>query len=139
MSMGVPVPGAGQLRKRATPASGDRTIYFRIRLAAASKASLGVWRPSVMLFRADTMAAQKRPICGLLGMTTPSLAEAMETWMKGSVFILAKAALLAGVPMGTSALMVSRPFRLSMLFSMNSRAMSTLPALLAALVIMAPR
>ena len=64
------------------------------------------------------MAAQNRPIWGLLGMTTPSLALAMETWMKGSDFILAKAALLAGVPMATSALMVSSPFRLSMLFSM---------------------
>ena len=59
--------------------------------------------------------------------------------MKGSFFILAKTALLAGAPMATSAFMVSRPFWLSMWFSMNSRAMSTLPAPEAALVIMAPR
>src|SRR5207237_8418215 len=63
----------------------QRAHYFAwIRLAAASSASFGGWRPSITLPSADTIADQKRPISGLFGIGAPSCAEAIVAWIFGS-------------------------------------------------------
>src|SRR6185369_4211776 len=105
--------------------SADELAYLAvIRLAAASSASFGCWRPSVMFFSADSIDDQKRPISGLLGIGAPSCALAIVAWMFGLLLSSANSALLAGVPSGTSSLIVFRPFGASMKFSMNSTATS---------------
>ena len=77
-----------------------------------------------MFCRADCIDDQKRPISGLLGIGAPSWALAIVATMFGSDLSSVNSAFDAGVPSGTSSLMVFRPATVSMWFSMNSTATS---------------
>ena|SRR5450830_41531 len=77
-----------------------------------------------MFSSADCIDDQKRPISGLFGIGRPACALSIVAWMFGLAFNSANSTLLAGVPSGTSALMVFRPLSCSIWFSRNSVARS---------------
>ncbi len=116
-----PDPGSGRRPRAAGAVQPDVQL---IRAAAASSASLGDWRPLVMFSSAEAIDDQNLPISGMLGMGSPRRAFSIVALMFSLLESSAKKALLAGVPSGTSALMVLRPSSFMTWFSRNSLATS---------------
>src|SRR5262249_51325527 len=117
----------GPSRNREGRSGGLRFAYLpSMRAAAASSASFGVWRALVMFSSADAIDDQNLPIAGMFGIGSPRLAFSMVALMFALSASSLKNALLAGVPSGTSALMVFRPSSFSTPPSRNSLATSLL-------------
>src|SRR5262249_26219822 len=109
------LPGSGRVEQ-----VGLRFAYLpSMRAAAASSASLGVWRALVMFSSAEAIDDQNLPIAGIFGIGSPRLAFSIVALMFAFSASSLKKALFAGVPSGTSALMVFRPSSLSTLPSRN--------------------